>query len=106
MKKITGRIRLLKVIARLPINSDTWIGWGHSVENQGPFAENTELCGTLVLSPDVWRGLRVCVMPDGEEVNFYQLIPIYQDEMDFKIERGTDALLDMFDNELSPGYRA
>ena len=95
-------IRLLKDIARLPINSDTWIGWGHSVENQEPFAENTELCGTLILSPPFGEDCCVCVMPDGEEVNFYQLIPIYQDEMDFKIERGTDELLDMFDNELSP----
>lgn len=41
-------------------------------------------------------------MPDGGEVNFYQIIPIYQDEMDFKTERGKDALLDMFDNQLSP----
>ena len=34
-------IRLLKSLARLPINSDTWLGWGHTLDNQGPFADNT-----------------------------------------------------------------
>jgi hypothetical protein len=95
-------IRLLKDIARLPINSDTWIGWGHSVDNGEPFAENTELCGTIILSPPFGDDCAVCVMPDGEEVNFYQLIPIHQDEMDFKVDRGTDELLDAFEDNLSP----
>lgn len=27
-------VRLLKVLARLPITSNTWLGWGHTMDNQ------------------------------------------------------------------------
>ncbi|MFR4561141.1 MAG: suppressor of fused domain protein [Flavonifractor plautii] len=37
-------IRLLKSLARLPINCDSWLGHGHTVENREPFADNTKLC--------------------------------------------------------------
>ena len=33
-------------------------------------------------------------MPSGEEVNFYQVIPLYRDELDYKLEHDADALLD------------
>ena len=29
----------------------------------------------------------------GEEVNFYQVIPLYEDELDYKREHDVDALL-------------
>ena len=35
-------IRLLKSLARLPINCDSWLGHGHTVENREPFADNTK----------------------------------------------------------------
>ena len=38
-------IGLLKVLARLPISGDTWLGFGHTMDKQSPFAENTTLCG-------------------------------------------------------------
>ena len=33
-------------------------------------------------------------MPSGEEVNFYQVIPLYQNEMEYKMEHDADALLE------------
>ncbi len=36
-------VRLLKVLARLPITSNTWLGWGHTMDNQKSFAEDTGL---------------------------------------------------------------
>ena len=55
-------IGLLKVLARLPIAEDTWLGFGHTMDKQSPFAENTTLCGALLVGPQdiVWdrrRGL-------------------------------------------------
>ena len=44
-------VRLLKVLARLPIQSDTWLGWGHTMDNQRPFAEDTKLCGAILGEP-------------------------------------------------------
>ena len=89
-------IGLLKVLARLPISGDTWLGWGHTMDKQSPFAESTELCAAILVGPQdvVWNGGEVCTLPSGEEVNFYQVIPLYRDELDYKLEHDADALLD------------
>ena len=97
-------IRLLKSNARLPINCDTWLGWGHTVGlGEGEtYAENTELCGCLLVAPPYLEddGL-VCVLPDGDSVNFYQLIPLYKDEMEYKLGYGANALLDKLGSMVS-----
>lgn len=97
-------IRLLKSTARLPIQCDTWLGWGHTVGmNEGEtYAENTELCGCLLIDPPSLEddGI-ICVLPIGENVNFYQLIPLYKDEMEYKLGHDTDALLDKFSGVVS-----
>ena len=39
------------------------------------------------------QGSEVCILPDGEEVNFYQVIPLYQEESAYKMEYDADVLL-------------
>lgn len=89
-------IGLLKVLARLPISGDTWLGFGHTMDKQSPFAENTTLCGALLVGPQdvVWNGGEVCTLPSCEEVNFYQVIPLYRNELKYKLEHDADALLE------------
>ncbi|GJN65081.1 immunity protein Imm33 domain-containing protein [Faecalibacterium gallinarum] len=88
-------IRLLKDLARLPIASDTWLGFGHTLDQQEVFAENTKLCAAILTGPQGTEdGSEVCILPSDEEVNFYQVIPLYRDEMDFKLAHDADALLD------------
>ena len=59
-----------------------------------PFAENTELRGEILLYPGVFgEESFFCRLPGGEEVNFYQVIPLYEDELDYKLEHDVDALL-------------
>ena len=88
-------IHLLKFLARLPINCDSWLGHGHTVENREPFADNTKLCTATLIGPQGTEdGSEVCTLPGGEEVNFYQVIPLYEDELDYKLEHDVDALLD------------
>ena len=87
-------IRLLKVLARLPITSDTWLGFGHTMDNEEDFAENTKLCAAILTGPQGTEdGSEVCILPGGEEVNFYQVIPLYRDELEYKMEHDADALL-------------
>ena len=89
-------IRWLKILARLPIEHDTWLGWGHSVPNGQQFAENTCLSGMLLVdSPLVSEEAQSCVLPNDEEVQFYHLIPLYEDEMNFKISHSTQDLLEL-----------
>ena len=87
-------IRLLKTLARLPIASDTWLGFGHTMDNEDDFAKDTKLCAAMLTGPqDTEDGSEVCILPSGEEVNFYQVIPLYADELDYKLEHDADALL-------------
>lgn len=87
-------IGLLKVLARLPISNDIWLGFGHTMDKQSPFAEDTKLTAAILTGPQgVEEGGEVCTLPNGEEVNFYQVIPLYEDELDYKLEHDVDALL-------------
>ncbi|MDO4261503.1 MAG: suppressor of fused domain protein [Eubacteriales bacterium] len=90
----------LKFLARLPFQEESWLGWGHTVDNVpegSPLAENTELSSVLLLSPGGFEPeAAVCILPDESEVNFYSIIPLYEEERDYKLRHGTDALLELF----------
>jgi len=93
-------LRWLKILARLPGNHDTWLGYGHTVPNGEPFAENTELCGVLVTNPYFFGPeAGICTLPSGDDVNFYQFVPLYEGEMDFKINHSAEALEDLFPDD-------
>lgn len=96
-------IRWLKIMARLPINEDSWLGWGHTVANpdDAPFAGNTGLCGVMLMAPGAFGEESFCCpLPDGDEVNFYQLLPLYFEEMQFKLAHDAGALLERFPEQL------
>ena len=79
-------LRWLKILARLPGEQDTWLGWGHTVSNEEPFADNTGLCAVILDVPRAFGGEAFCCpLPGGDEVNFYQYVPIYQEELDYKL---------------------
>ena len=94
-------IRWLKLLARLPHEYNTWLGFGHTVPNgeaAAPFASNTELGCMLVLTalslPEEFQTL---VVSPEKTVQFYMLYPIYREEMALKMAQGVDALLDRFE---------
>ncbi|MGN0659330.1 MAG: suppressor of fused domain protein [Emergencia sp.] len=94
-------VRLLKVLARLPVQEDSWLAWGHTVDNGEPFDKSTSLCGCMLINPASFGECEnVCILPDNTEVNFYQVIPLYREEMDFKVEHGAQELLDQLDSRV------
>ncbi len=87
-------IRLLKQMARFPGVSETWLAWGHTVSNGVPYDGSAGFCASLLLSPlDAAKEAQVLKLPDGEEINFYQLIPLYKEELDYKVAHDTEALV-------------
>ena len=88
-------LRWLKILARLPIENNTWLGWGHTIPNGAgadPFAENTKLGCIMLLEPGLFgQEAALCEMPDGSCVNFYQMMPLYADEMNYKLENNYQA---------------
>lgn len=94
-------IRMLKVLARLPISEDTWLGWGHTVDNGAPFDESTKLSGCMLINPvNFEESANICTMPDDSEVNFYQVIPLYDEEMAYKMEHNAEELLNLMDDDV------
>ncbi len=92
-------IRHLKNVARLPIYNDTWLGYGHSVSanvDSSPVAENTGFNSFALANAPALNGKSIRLRLGGKNINFYQLIPLYQEELEYKIENGMDALLDLF----------
>jgi len=95
-------LRWLKVLARLPGEYKTWLGYGHTVPNGEPFAENTKLSGVMLSMPYFFGPeAAICTMPNGDKINFYQVIALYEDEMNFKIQNSAEALEDLFPQDFT-----
>lgn len=95
-------IRWLKILARLPIQEAGWLGWGHTVANpnDAPFADNTRLCGVMLAMPGAFGAEAArCPLPNGDQVNFYQMLPLTFEEMQFKLHHSAQALLERFTSE-------
>jgi hypothetical protein len=89
-------VRLLKELARLPHEYDTFLWYGHTVPHGDPpepYARGTKLCCALVGRPalidEEHESFRV---PDGREVHLYGVYPLHRDEMDLKLEQGDEQL--------------
>lgn len=96
-------IRMLLATAHFPIrDSQVWLGSRDTLggEDATPFDEGTKLNGSILLWPGVFSEASFsCVLPDEDEVNFYQVIPLYPEELHYKLEYGSDAFLDLCPDE-------
>jgi Suppressor of fused protein (SUFU) len=93
-------IRWLKKIARLPHQYESWLGLGHTIPNGDPprpFAANTRFCCWVVdqpvLFPEEVRKLRV----KDKVINFYSIVPLYEEEMTLKLRKGGGSLSHLLD---------
>jgi len=93
-------LRWLKILARLPGENNTWLGWGHTIPNASPLAENTNLSALMLIYPGAFgEEAFECQLPSGDDVNFYQIIPLYEEELEFKLKNNAEALFDLMDDE-------
>lgn len=96
----------LKTLARFPHEHNTWLGSGHTIPNGDPaqpFATNTGMSTMLVLEPvgvskDFWE----LHLSDEKSIKFFNLVPLYAEETQLKLDEGMDALLDKL-SELGSG---
>jgi hypothetical protein len=94
-------IRWLKYLARFPHEYDTWLGEGHTIPNSDPpepFAKNTQLCCALLTPPLLFGAESLSLkIREDKTINFYALLPIYKEEMEFNLKHGGEQLYDRFD---------
>lgn len=94
--------RWLKYVGRLPHEYDTWIGWGHTVPNGDPAEPiaNTGFVGAMLTPPyHLDRDFFQLTAENGDVISFYELIPLYPEEMDLKLQKGAEELERRFEKE-------
>jgi hypothetical protein len=92
-------IRWLKMLARFPHEYETWVAYGHSIPNGDPpepFADNTKLCGMLLLPPMTTAQEFWTLETADRKIHFWAIVPLYAEEIELKLQQGTDELLDRF----------
>lgn len=99
-------IRCLKDLARLPIECNTWLGIGHTIssnENNDFYADNTQYCSMLLLNAlnKDYKELDL-KLTDAGKINFYQLYPLYKEELEYKINNNAKALLNIIEEDIMP----
>lgn len=89
--------RVLKSLAHLAALKHFLISVGYVIDGDKMFASNTKLCGLMPLPADAFNDITdtsgTCELPNGELVNFYFLIPLYRDEVDYSIRHGCEWFL-------------
>ncbi|MDU1910713.1 suppressor of fused domain protein [Fusobacterium sp.] len=90
-------LRWLKILARLPIEQNTWLGFGHTVPSGEPVAEDVLFNCMLLIDDDS----KVTVSKD-KDINFYTVVPIYEEEMQYKFKNQAEGLLELFEKSGIP----
>lgn len=82
------------IIGRLPIERNSWSSYGHIFSNGRPLMYGTKLCAsTLIEVQDVDEDASACTLPGGDKVTFYQLFPLYKEEIEYKLSHGLTDLI-------------
>lgn len=92
-------IKLLKDTARLPIWCDTWLCYGHTTqadEEGTAYAPNTGFNSIVLDFAENEKGEVRLNMSSGKVINFYEIIPLYPEELNFKMANDADALFEKF----------
>ncbi len=101
-------IRMLKDLARMPHDRKTFLTFEHSVVNIStdntesylPYSENTKLCASLIYASRFVDNMEFYSLKlKNKTINMFFVIPLYKEEVDFKVNNSTDALLELFDKK-------
>ena len=95
-------VRMLKNVARLTILCDTWLCYGHTTqadEEGSAYASNTRYNSVVLNFAENKKGDIRLVMSSGKVINFYEVIPLYPEELAFKMGNGAETLFERFDEK-------
>ena len=94
-------VRLMKELARFPNKYNSWLCMGHTIPNSDPpepYTSDSRLCCALLLPPvRSAQEFYTLEIPPDRKILFLAVVPIYEDEMNYKLEKGLAPLLEKFD---------
>ncbi|HEX8464300.1 MAG TPA: suppressor of fused domain protein [Abditibacterium sp.] len=90
--------RELQRLVSVARESETWLGFGHTVPNGDPpqpFAPSTEQCASFLLPPlELSPSFARLRLSDGEILNFWAIVPIYAGELALKVNQKAPSLIE------------
>ena len=92
-------IRQLKILARYPHINSTWFGYGHTIANGSKsksMSPNNSFTGLILLPGMTLPKEFMEIVTDKKKVRLYSMIPLYAEELDFKLKNGVESLMDKF----------
>lgn len=87
---------VLKGMAEMPLDGDSFLSWHHTVPNGMPMTEQTSLLTSYFFLPPFFEKKNFESLEiEGDQVGFLLMIPITENERLFAIENGSSVLEDL-----------
>lgn len=81
------------------IDKKTWFGYGHTIPSgadKGPISTTMKQNHFLLAPPQFLTQELIPIDLEDKNIHFLSIIPIFQDELNFKNHKGTYKLLELF----------
>ena len=95
-------LELLARLAVFPHAHGGWLGAGHTFPNADPpepYVPSLDFCAALIAPPlTVFPEFCTLERPSGETMAIWGVVPIFERELELKLERGAEALYARFDD--------
>ena len=91
-------ISMLKETARFPHHYDTWLSFGHTLQQTAdlqPYHPDTEFVGCAILPSVTFDEEFTEFYSADKKINLYSLFPLYKDELEYKIKNGYSKFMDV-----------
>ena len=92
-------INLIKYLARLPHEYNTWLGDGHTVPNgpdYEPIVQNSQMSGVVIVG--LGEDISPLTTKAGKQIHLLMVVPISKAETQYKLEKGMDELMQLLSN--------
>ena len=92
-KNYTWAIDELMHLAYIPFTFYFSYEWGHLENNFEPFSSNTKLSAVTLLYPEMKKESSGLLKLENRNLQFYQIVPLYDEEYTFALKNGMKNLL-------------
>jgi hypothetical protein len=97
---ITWPIQHLRTIGKMQVVQDTWLGLGHTVlykNGNDEFFPGTRFNSTIIFQSITLPKAFTEIENGDDVVKIYSAVPLYPEELRFKLEKDSDLLIERFD---------
>ncbi len=91
-------MQLMRMIARYHYEFFTWVAPGYTMEYSS-FASNTKLNSAMLVS--LGDDISIIKTKADKPISLYLVLPLYREEVRYKIKHGYDKFIEMFTKEFS-----